>query len=237
MTKASKQIVKRSWLLFWIPAIVLLFISSALAAYAFAIRASAKSILEDVYKLQVGASSNAELAALAKRHKHALKEDHCDDRKCIVSFDVFNTWLYRLKLEPLARFRVDLEANNGTLNSINVLLSRDTGVFPTFPSAGITEEYQRLPERMVKFSTPPYWFPTPVGKPYLRVALTSQATVAQREHAYAYSLDCLSKLGGGCDLPCDYLPLAWHDWQAELEKAGFGVGGFGPYYPNRDRCK
>jgi hypothetical protein len=237
MPEVSKQIVKRNWHLFWIPFMVLLFISSGLAAYAFAIRAAAKSILDDVYNLRVGVSSNADLEALAKRHKQALKELHCHDRKCTVSFDVYNTWLHRLKLEPVARFRVDLEANDGTLNSVNVLLSRDTGVFPTFPSAGITEEYQRRPERMVKFSTPPYWFPTPVGKPYLRVALTSQATVAQREHAYAYSLDCLTKLGGGCDLPCDYLPLAWHDWQAELEKAGFGVGGFGPYYPNRHRCK
>jgi hypothetical protein len=56
--------------------------------------------------------------------------------------------------------------------------------------------------------------------------MTPKVSVAQR-HTYAYSLECLTKLGGGCDLPYDYLPVAWHDWQAELEKQGLGVGGFG----------
>jgi hypothetical protein len=101
----------------------------------------------------------------------------------------------------------------------------------------MTNEYLLIPERMLKFSQPPYWFPSPVGKPYIDVALTSEANAAQRDHAYAFSLTCLIKPGGGCDLPCDYLPLAWHDWQAELEKPNFGTGGFGPYYPDRARCK
>jgi hypothetical protein len=107
----------------------------------------------------------------------------------------------------------------------------------TSPSGGIIEEYERVPDQMLKFSNPPYWFPTPVGKPYLRVSLTSQASPAEREHAYAMSLACLTKPGRGCDLPCDYLPLAWRDWQSELEKVGFGAEGFGPYYAARGRCK
>jgi hypothetical protein len=92
-------------------------------------------------------------------------------------------------------------------------------------------------ESCYRVTQTPYWFPTPVGKPYLSVALTGQANAIQRQHAYAYSLMCLIKPGRGCDLPCDYLPLAWRDWEAELEKQGFGAGGFGPYYPNRKRCK
>jgi hypothetical protein len=64
----------------------------------------------------------------------------------------------------------------------------------------------------------PTGFQPQLGNPIFRVALTTQASVAQREHAYAYSLECLIKPGGGCDLPCDYLPIAWHDWEAELEK-------------------
>jgi len=32
---------------------------------------------------------------------------------------------------------------------------------------------------------------------------------SQRQHAFAFSLECFTKPGGGCDLPCDYLPLAW----------------------------
>jgi hypothetical protein len=56
------------------------------------------------------------------------------------------------------------------------------------------------------------------GKPSLRAALTTQANAEQRQHAYAYSFRCLIKPGRDCDLPCDYLPLAWKDWKAELEK-------------------
>ena len=237
MAEVSNQIVDRRRLLRWIAApLVLLFVAFGLAIYAFAIRASAKSILKDVSALRVGVSSIAEVEALAARHEGALQERHCDNQKCIISFDVYNTWLHRLKLEPIARFRAAVGADGGTVNFIEVMLSRDTRAFPTSDSAGITEEYQSVPKHLGNGSTP-YWFPTPVGKPYITVALTTQASVAQRQHAYAYSLECLTKLGGGCDLPCDYLPVAWHDWQTELEEQGFGVGGFGGYYPNRGRCR
>lgn len=155
-----------------------------------------------------------------------------------MAFEIYNTWLYRIKLEPIARFRVAVRAEDGTVNEISVMLSRNTRVFPTMDSAGITEEYHRLPQHLATFSNPPYWFPTPVGKPYLWVVLSSHASEVQRQHAYAYSMKCLIKPGGGCDLPCDYLLLAWHDWQADMEKTGpFGAEGFGPYYPNRNRCE
>jgi hypothetical protein len=234
----SKENVASRWRLRWI-VVPVLFLSFALGltGYAFVIRERAQSILRDVYALRVGVSSAADIERLAARHASALRELHCGAPKCFVTFEVYNTWLYRLKLEPVARFFVAVEAENGTVNYVQVTLSRDTQVFPTSPSAGVTTEYQQVPERMLRFSRPPYWFPTPVGKPYLIVALTSQAGTVQREHAYAYSLKCLIKPGGGCDLPCDYLPLAWHDWQAELEKQGFGAGGFGPYYPGWERCK
>jgi hypothetical protein len=237
MTEVSNRIVDSRRFLRWIALpLVLLFGAFGLAIYAFAIRASAESILKDIFALKVGVSSIAEVKALAARHQGALREWNCDNQKCVVSFEVDNTWLYRLKLEPAARFHAHVKVDDGTVNFIEVALLRDTGVFPTSDSAGITEEYRNVPEYLGSLSTP-YWFRTPVGKPYLRVALTTQASVAQRQHAYAYSLECLTKLGGGCDLPCDYLPLAWHDWQAGLEKQGFGVAGFGGYYPNRSRCR
>lgn len=126
---------------------------------------------------------------------------------------------------------MEVEEGDGTVDYIMVDFSRDTRVFPTSLSGGTINEYERVPDRMLKYSKPPYWFPTPVGKPYLTVALTNQANAAEREHAYGLSLACLTKPGGGCDLPCDYLPLAWRDWQTELEKDSFGAEGFGPYYP------
>ena len=205
--------------------------------YAFVIQASAKSILKDVYTLRVGVSTTIDVQRLVTRHRHAFRERHCEDARCSTLFEVYNTWLYWLRLEPIARFFVGVEEKDEIVDYIMVDLSRDTRAFPTSPSGGIIEEYERVPDRVLKFSNPPYWFSTPVGKPYLRVALTSQASPAEREHAYAMSLVCLTKPGRGCDLPCDYLPLAWRDWQSELEKIGFGAEGFGPYYSARARCE
>ena len=220
-----------------LPPLILFCVVCVLFVYAFAIRQTARSILKDVYALRVGVSSTGDVERLVARHKNALRKRHCEPGRCSTVFEVYNTWLYRLKLEPIARFFVDVEERDGIVAYIMIDLSRDTRVYPTSPSAGSIEEYERLPDRMLKFSKPPYWFPTPVGKPYLNVVLTNQASASEREHAYAFSLACLIKPGGGCDLPCDYLPLAWRDWQSELEKEGFGAEGFGPYYPTRGRCK
>jgi hypothetical protein len=237
MPAVSNKVVERRRDVRWIAApLALLLVTFGMLVYAIAIQARARAILHDVSALKVGISSLGEVEALAARHKWDLREKHCDDGKCFVAFEIYNTWLHRLKLEPVARFRASIAVKGGTVDSISIMLSRDTRVFPTFPSAGITEEYRKAPEHLGNSATP-YSFPTPVGKPYLWVVLTTQANAVQREHAYAYSLTCLVKPGGGCDLPCDYLPLAWHDWEAELETDGFGVGGFGDYYPNRQRCK
>jgi hypothetical protein len=215
-------------------AVTILLSAVGLVLYGLTIEATARSILGDVSALRVGGSSMQQVEAVAARHKHWIQEKSCDGPKCFVAFEVYNTWLYRLKLEPLARFRASVAVSGGTVDHIGIELSRDTGAFPTYPSAGITSEYLTYPAQIRRLGSASYWFPTPVGKPYLRVALTAQASDVQRQHAYAYSLTCLVKPGRGCDLPCDYLPLAWHDWEDELSKQGWG--GFGGYYTMRARC-
>lgn len=218
----------------WISAlIVFLLITLGVMIYAVTIEATARAILSDVSGLRVGVSSMQQVEAVASRHRHWIQEKSCDGPKCFVAFEVYNTWLSRLKLEPVARFRADVGTLDGTVNYIGIGLSRDTRAFPTSPSGGMTSEYLTAPKRLFGDVSTPYWFPTPVGKPYLWVALTTQADALQREHAYAYSLRCLVKPGRGCDLPCDYLPLAWHDWENELNKQGFGFHG---HYPMRTRC-
>jgi hypothetical protein len=214
--------------------VVLLLTALGLVFYAFTIKATAKAILGDVSGLRVGVSSSQQVEAVAERHKHWIQEKRCDGAKCWVAFEVYNTWLYRLKLEPVARFRASVGTSDGTVDLIHVELSRDTRAFPTSDSAGITTEYLTYPVDIRRLGSASYWFPTPVGKPYLRVALTAEADSLQRQHAYAYSLTCLVKPGRGCDLPCDYLPLAWRDWEAELNKAGWD--GFGGHYAMRGRC-
>ncbi len=134
MAVVSNQTVKKQRLLRWIAVpLVVLFVAFGLAIYAFAIRASAKSILKDVSALRVGVSSTAEVEAVAARHRGSLRERRCDGQRCFVAFEVYNTWLYRLKLEPIARFRAAVEVDGGTVNCIEVMLSRDTALFPRLP--------------------------------------------------------------------------------------------------------
>jgi hypothetical protein len=193
-------------------------VAEGLALYTVFIETTAKSILKDVYALRVGESSVSDVKALAERHGGAVSEYRCDAENCFASLQVYNTWLYRFRLEPAARFGAVVVAKSGKVDYIKVALERDTRAFPTSPSAGMTVEYLAPPR--IYADKAPYWFPTPVGKPYLRVDLTTGATPVQRQHAYDYSFRCLTKLGRGCDLPCDYLPVAWHDWKLNSSNRG-----------------
>lgn len=201
--------------------------------YAQALKAEADSLLQDIFRLKVGVSPQADVDRLIERHKSYLKLTECKPESCPYFFEVRNKWLSFAGIEPATRFQAWMMVASGSVQSFHAELSRETRIFPTASSGGIVDEYVNYPEyyRPVEMH---YGFPTPVGKPYLSVVLDSRATAEQRRRAYAFSLTCLVKPGGGCDLPCDYLPLAWKDWEAELKSAGWG---FGAYYPNRARCK
>jgi len=82
-----------------------------------------------------------------------------------------------------------------------------------------------------------YYFPTPVGKPYLRVQLDSQASTTQRQRAFDFSFMCLTKPGWGSDLPCDYLPSAWQDLKESLRGSGLYPDYFYARYPKSTRGK
>jgi len=206
--------------------------SGAFTAYALVIKAQAGSILADISSLNVGASSQLEAEHFAQRHKSQLEKKECKADQCWYFFEVRNCWLSWIRIEPAARFQAWVTVGNGRVVGLHAEVQRETRVFPTYPSAGIVEEYVKYPE-YYHSGDRNYGFPTPIGKLYLLVVLDSHATSEQRRHAYALSLTCLVKPGGGCDLPCDYLPLAWKDWEVELQKSGWG---FGEYYPSRARC-
>jgi hypothetical protein len=197
--------------------------------YAHVIEAEAASLLKDVSALRVGISTAGDVQRLAVKQKRSLAEQSCEAEACFYSFEISNKWLSRLRLEPMAKFRTSVEIQGGVVEAIHTILARNTGAFPTFPSAGIVEESRKTTD-YTGAQLSGYRVGGPVGKPYLGVGLGPTATAQQRQRAYAFSLQCLTKIGNGCDLPCDYLPLAWKDWEAQL-------GGFGEYYPNRARCR
>jgi hypothetical protein len=208
-----------------------------LGGYAFFVTRQAESLLKDITALRVGSSSEADVETLAKAHARylTLKEDESHGFR--ITFTVRNTWLSTLRLEPPAWFSAAVNVKCGRVYHIGAWLMRSMDIFPTFQaSAGDVDEYAEYPAYMSNMDRDNYEFPTPIGKPYLRVLLNAHASPVQRAHAFDFSFRCLIKPGGGCDLPCDYLPSAWQAWKAE-SRTGGDLDLFNKAYPKNSRCR
>jgi hypothetical protein len=197
------------------------------------IQKDASNLLDELTALRVGRSSREDAERFAQHHSKFLTERVCQNSTCNYTFVITNQWLSALHLEPNAGFRAGITVENGTVIRIGAGLARTMDIYPTFnASAGMVEEFAEMPERYGQEGH--YGFPTPVGKPYLKVVLDSHANEVQRQHAFAFSFRCLTKPGGGCDLSCDYLPLAWKDWRADLQPT---FPNFDGVYPGSECCR
>jgi hypothetical protein len=207
-----------------------------LTVYGLAVKAQAESLLRDLTSLRVGVSGEAEVQWLIQRHVRYVVDHHRDDLNQSMQFRVENRWLSTMRLEPPAWLNASVWVQDGKVVQISVGLFRAMDIYPTFgASAGMVIENLKNPRRDA--NTPShYYFPTPVGKPYLMVQLDSGATEIQRKHAFDFSFRCLTKPGWGCDLSCDYLPSAWQDWRESLKGSGLYPTYFYERYPKSTRC-
>jgi hypothetical protein len=208
----------------------------ALACYAVVVKSQAEQLLKDLTALTVGKSTEADAQQFTERHRRLFTSRIYESDYCVTGFTVRNRWLSALRLEPPAEFDAEFTVKNGKVTRIHAKLARSMPIFPTFgASAGLVTEHAEYPPQLAGRQGH-YAFPTPVGKPYLAIELDSKATAVQREHAFAFSFRCLVKPGRGCNLSCDYLPLAWQDWKLELQDSGFPMSDFNRHYPNNARC-
>jgi hypothetical protein len=217
--------------------VVVLLGAIALTCCALVIESQASGLLRGITALKVGISTGTDALQFAQRHQWLISgtSNPCTNDTCSMIFSVQNKWLSALRLEPPAMFQANFSVSKGTVISIGAFLIRSMPIFPTFSgAAGVVNETVELPKHLKP--NPHYYFPTPVGKPYLRIAIDSDATPVQLQRAFDFSFWCLVKPGGGCDLPCDYLPTAWQDWKASLRDAGWPQGDFDRAYPNNARC-
>jgi hypothetical protein len=202
--------------------------------YGWMIQRQASSLLKDLTEVRVGMASNVDVEKVVQSHRQFLTKKDCRNSTCEYTFTITNHWLSSLHFEPPAEFSAGMTVENGTVIRIGAGLVRTMDIYPSFGgAAGMVDEYTDMPERYARGGH--YRFPTPVGKPYLKVVLDRHADAVQRQHAFAFSFRCLTKLGGGCDLSCDYLPLAWRDWRADLQATAFP--DFDGVYPNSQRCR
>jgi hypothetical protein len=213
-------------------ALVCAICGAVLVAYAVVITRGASSVVSGLRELKVGASTVGDVERMAAQLSPGVwRSKRCDGINCLFAFSVDNSLLRKARLEPAAEFYAEVSVEDGIVRRIFAALRRDTGVYLSFPSAGMVTEYEVYPHQYAAYK--PYEFPQPIGKPYLDVKLNRYATPEQRRRAYAFSLACLTKPGRGCDLPCDYLPLAWRDWTPLWDT----IAGYKEFYPDRARCQ
>ena len=226
-----------SWRLAVVIALCVVVCSAAsLWLYAFAVERSSRTLLADLIALRPGSSSGADVDKIVATHRRALQKKDCAADSCKYTFEITNRTLALLHLEPPSRFAAGMTVRQGKVEEIWAGLFRTMDIYPSFgASAGVVNDFAQVPERYADKGH--YIFPTPVGKPYLRVVVDELASPIERQRAFAFSFKCLTKVGGGCDLPCDYLPLAWSDWKADLQRNGFPVSDFNRVYRDNQRCR
>jgi hypothetical protein len=203
--------------------------------YALFIKAQAESLLKDVTALKIGSATESDVEQVVTKHSQYVASREPNDEGVTTTFKVQNLWLAALRLEPKAFFGASVSVRNGRAHHISAWLLRSMDIYPTFQaSAGMVDEFVEYPQYLAHSGH--FEFPTPIGKPYLLVQLDSHASSVQQQHAFRFSFNCLIKPGGGCDLPCDYLPLAWQDWKVYL-RAHDSLDLINQHYPNGSRCK
>jgi len=216
--------------------IILAVATIVLTCYAYVIRSQAESLLRDFTSLKVGISTETDAQRVIQRHGRHILGQYRDDHSFSTAFQIRNTWLSKIRLEPQAWFNANVAVEDGKVRQVGASLFRSMNIYPTFgASAGMVVQNagdatnQRRPSGH-------YEFPTPVGKPYLYVVLDSYASPVQRQHAFDFSFRCLTKPGEDCDLPCDYLPSAWQDWKESLKGSSLYPDIFYEHYPKSARC-
>jgi hypothetical protein len=196
----------------------------------YCIRQRAEALLADVKALRIGQSDFSDAMRIAQKYRRFRIEGNasvpaspypaenvfpantCTSERCFFEFIIDNRSLSALHLARGAGFTAVFAVLHGRVQYAQVRLvgGPDPGV-----NAGIVEEVNPRVEQQ-----PTYGFRTPIGKPYLRVILTPSAPTPVRDRAFALNMNCLIA-STNCDKPCDYLPLAWSDWKAEMEKDGW----------------
>ncbi len=199
-------------------------------SYRLYLKHTADSLLTDVKALRIGQSDFADAMRIAQKYRrfrvegnasvpaslnaaeNAFPANTCTSERCFFEFSIDNRPLSTLRLAHGASFTAVFAVLHGKVEyaQVHLIGGPDPGV-----NGGIVEEINPQVDQQ-----PAYGFRTPIGKPYLRVILTPSAPIPFRDRAFAVNMNCLAALTG-CDKPCDYLPLAWGDWKAEMERKGW----------------
>jgi hypothetical protein len=232
-------ILRRAWVVRGVGmslALVVVLCSAAIT-YGYLLKRAAANLVHDVAGLTLGESTYADAKQIATSYRRfrvpawgaeSTSTDTCTPEKCLFMFDLSNLVISRVNLVRPAILRATVAVNNGRVSSVGIVFWGGRG--------GVHGVFVEEAERFSNHAIGAYSFPTPVGKPYLRVAVTPHASDSEKQHAFTIDVDCLASWRA-CDVACDYLPLAWQDWKKDLLTRGYDDKSFLVSYPQSTRCK
>jgi len=175
----------------------------AAIASAWLAQRDAKRCLHDVLMLRVGESSFQDVMRMARPYaSHRLTyPPACGPEECELTFTFQNKWPAKLRLAPLVGLMIKVVVSKGTMQSLgaNLLEYDDSQLMFEARVSESSKEAMNVPEAF-RFACP-----DPSG---VFVSLTPNATMEERQRAFDFNLDCLSKLGG-CNGASEYVPPMW----------------------------
>lgn len=182
-------------------AAIFLTLLSAAFAQAYRAREFGNEFLSDARNLRVGQSTYEDVLRIRAKYRSRSLNDlgSCDQNSCETGFSGGNKWLYHLGLVPGAVFIGGLTVRQGVLVKISATYAcnpgYDANTEETVGGSPVSAYEVRHKQAVSALVYKSIW-----------VHITSAATPAQRERAYAYNLSCLTKLGG-CKDANEILPL------------------------------
>lgn len=205
---------------------------SAVVGYATYLKHSAQHLRDDVAALAMKGGSFDDAHQLAARYREfrvpayisawskgrqlvIRQDDPCTAKQCAITIRIETTALARLHIISWSKLTATILVVDNQVAVIDLTLQggqhRNSGGYVRYVGCctSVSELFR------VNSSSSAYSFPTPIGKPYLMVQLTNQATPQQKQRAFDLNMSCLLSRSG-CDWPCDYLPLAWKDYEKEV---------------------
>jgi len=153
--------------------------------------------VKDFIALEPGRSTFDDAVRVAKAYQNrweGIPTDQglpsgCNWGRCDLAFIFENSWLHHLRLAPPTALYASVHISEGVVTSHYVLFGSAGEKMPFF-EVMVTESRTVPPgeARRVRTLKRNTWQEV--------IELTPDATVSQREQAYAFNLSCLSKIGG-----------------------------------------
>jgi len=188
--------------------LVAILVGAAIAVGALRARSQARTLLDDIRRLDASADVSSSVKSLRKKHRNQLAHEECRNEACVSEFVVSNWLLSSLRLAPTTELRARVFVFQGKLDAAGVdytsaILKQDS------PVVHVQEDFcaGRTDIRCDHFALNPHG--RNVGPAWNgNVEFGQLTTNEQKRAAWGLDLDCFVSLRGCRDISV-LSPIIW----------------------------